>query len=83
MKLIEVIHNGKLRRLPANEAKVLLLLKKATLPPEPVALVAPTVVQPWKFPKATDFSAKSEESDADKPAKPKRQYRRRDMTAET
>jgi hypothetical protein len=33
MKRIEVIHNGKRKSIPENEARVLLLLKKATLAP--------------------------------------------------
>jgi hypothetical protein len=61
MKRIQVIHNGKRKSIPENEAKVLLLLKKATLAPAPAApplvpievpapVPAPAVEAVWPFP---------------------------------
>jgi hypothetical protein len=41
MKRIQVIHNGQLKNLPEREANILLLLKKASLPPAPVVVEAP------------------------------------------
>jgi hypothetical protein len=106
MKRIEVIHNGKRKSIPENEAKVLLLLKKATLASAPVAieppfvptpvvvLVEPAVAQEDDAPTSVESAevthdaqpcpdeAAAEVEISLRTGKPKRQYRRRDLTAE-